>query len=634
MGDLVTEAVSGTLYYAEKSVFDRVLSANATTKEKSALVAVLARLNPLYLIANAGSGHIGSSFSSLDLVTWLSTVAAHADDVFFSSKGHDAPGLYSVLIAKGILPFEKLHQLRRIDGLPGHPDIAVPGMVTNTGSLGMGISKAKGMVFANRLKGEHQRIYVMTGDGELQEGQIWESMISAAYDELGEITAIVDHNKIQSDYSVERTSSLGDLNAKFAAFGWHVIEINGHDYDEIEAALSAAEQDSRPTAIIAHTIKGKGVSFMEGVSIDSDVERFKFHSGAPQADDYRSAVQELVDRINNAASSFPIDGIAFERVLKTPSASPGPVSRLFPSYTEALINLAEQDQSIVALDADLVLDMGLEAFRDQFPNRFVECGIAEMDMVSQAGGMALNGLKPIAHSFSCFLSTRPNEQIYNNATEGTQIVYVGGLSGVLPGGPGHSHQSVREISCVGSIPNMMVVEPSHPDEVAPLLDWCVKPHTGSSFMRLVSIPFAVKHSVPEDWNPVKGYGYKVRSGHGKIAIISAGLVGVSQSIGAADLLSADGVDVSVFNLPFLNQVDLDYLRAEIRGYEVVVVVVNHNQRFGQGDVIGTALAELPAQPKFKRIGLSEVPKSGTNDEVLETSGLDTSAIAAEIRKFA
>src|SRR3546814_9130592 len=111
--------------------------------------------------------------------------------------------------------------------------------------------------------------------------------------------------------------------------------------------------------------------------------------------------------------------------------------RLLPAYTEALLAQAERNERLIALDADLVLDMGLVQFAQRFPERFVECGIAEMDMVSQAGGMALNGLLPVVHSFSCFLSTRPNEQIYNNATEGTKIVYVGGLSGVLPAGPGH-----------------------------------------------------------------------------------------------------------------------------------------------------------------------------------------------------
>ena len=170
---------------------------------------------------------------ALDVVSWLYLNELKNDDLYFSSKGHDAPGLYAVLIALGTLPFGKLHGLRRLDGLPGHPDVGVPGMVINSGSLGMGISKAKGMVRADRLKGHKRRYYVLTGDGELQEGQIWESLISAANSNMGEITAIVDHNKLQSDYRVSQTSDLGDLKAKFASFGWHVERCDGHDLDEL-----------------------------------------------------------------------------------------------------------------------------------------------------------------------------------------------------------------------------------------------------------------------------------------------------------------------------------------------------------------------------------------------------------------
>lgn len=632
MGDLVTEAVSGTLYYAGQSVFDRVTDANASPAEKTALFADLARINTLYMIANAGSGHIGSSFSSMDVVSWLYLNALQENDLYFSSKGHDAPGLYAVLAALGTLPMESIHRLRRIDGLPGHPDVKVPGMVTNTGSLGMGISKAKGMAFAARLLGEKRRFYVMTGDGELQEGQIWESLISAANHKLDEITVIVDHNKIQSDYSVERTSSLGDLPAKFAAFDWHVQDIDGHDMTAIEAALAAAAADNRPSVIIANTIKGKGVSFMEGASIDSDVERFQFHSGAPKADDYTNAAQELINHANQAADSIGLNGLEFEVVERPAAPSAGDTVRLFPAYSVALHDAAAKNDKLVALDADLILDMGLEEIRDAYPNRFLECGIAEMDMVSQAGGMALQGLLPVVHSFSCFLSTRPNEQIYNNATEDTKVVYVGGLSGALPGGPGHSHQSVREISCVGSVPNMVMVEPSHPDEVGPLFQWCVEAHDGPSFLRLVSIPYAARHTPPNDWKVEKGRGFSTREGT-DVAIIAAGLVGLTQASDAAARLAEQGIAAQVINLPFLNVVDGAWLADQVAGAKVIATLDNHYRRYGQGDAVATALAEAGGlkTSQFVRFGLDDTPPSGANDEVLEAVGLSAGAVATGIR---
>ena len=635
MGDLVTEAVSGTLYFIGKGEFERVAKANAEPAKRAALYADMARLNTLYMIANAGSGHIGSSFSSMDIVAWLYLEGMQGDDVYFSSKGHDAPGMYAVLTAQGILPFEKIHRLRKLDGLPGHPDVHVPGMITNTGSLGMGISKAKGMAFANRRKGIKSRIHVMTGDGELQEGQIWESLISAANHEVGEITVIVDHNKIQSDYSVERTSSLGDLEAKFAAFGWHVQSVDGHDIPALSKALKSAESDKRPSVIIANTVKGKGVSFMQGVAIDSDVERFKFHSGAPQAEDYTRAAQELIALVNTGSDAQGISRVTFETVERPTAPAAGETVKLFPAYTAALLDQAKRNTDIIALDADLVLDMGLEPFRDAYPDRFIECGIAEMDMVSQAGGMALNGLLPVVHSFSCFLSTRPNEQIYNNATEDTNIVYVGGLSGVLPAGPGHSHQSVREISALGSIPNFVMVEPAHPDEVAPLLDWCLNTHNGPSYLRLVSIPFAARHATPKGWKPKLGQGFIAREGK-DAAIITAGLVGVSVALQAADLLQAQGVSAAVINLPFLNKVDGAWLSKTLGTARAVAVVDNHYRRYGQGDAVCAALAEAGGLNgrKYLGIGLDATPPSGANDEVLARVGLDAASVAKQVAALA
>ena len=195
----------------------------------AAAFATLARINTLGMIAGAWSGHIGTSFSSLEIMSWLFLnemrdldKGDEACDIFFSSKGHDAPALYSVLIGLGLLPPDSLYQLRRLHGLPGHPHVETPYIQANTGSLGMGISKAKGMALANRLAGTPRRIFVLTGDGELQEGQFWESLGSAVTRGLGEIVAIIDHNKIQSDTWVHEVSHLGDLEAKLRAFGWHV----------------------------------------------------------------------------------------------------------------------------------------------------------------------------------------------------------------------------------------------------------------------------------------------------------------------------------------------------------------------------------------------------------------------------
>ena len=419
MGDQVGNAVSGTLYYVPFKEFQRVLALGVSAVEKTQVFAALCRINTLYMIARAGSGHIGSSFSSMEIMSWLQLNelrtpedgdATSPRDIFFSSKGHDAPGLYNTWIGKGKLDFDLIHQLRRINGLPGHPDISTPNVVANTGSLGMGVSKAKGMIVANRLLKQPGNVYVLTGDGELQEGQFWESLISAANHNLHELTVIIDHNKLQSDTLVSKVSDLGDLEAKLLAFGWHVSRCDGNDLAAFSQTIAATKSiTDKPKAIIADTIKGKGVSFMEHTSIDSDIEFYKFHSGAPSDEAYVKAAQELIESANALLANISkADRLELESITRPAVDVPENLQRLVAAYSNALLEQARKNSKIVALDADLVLDTGLIPFQEEFPDRFIECGIAEQDMVSQAGGMALNGLLPVVHSFACFLSSRPN----------------------------------------------------------------------------------------------------------------------------------------------------------------------------------------------------------------------------------
>lgn len=641
MGDQVGEAVSGTLYHVPVKEFDRVRTLNLPAIERTALFAALARINTLYMIACAGSGHIGSSFSSMEIMSWLQLNvlrgivggdASEPRDLFFSSKGHDAPGLYSVLIGMGLLDYRLIHRLRRLDGLPGHPDVATPQMVTNTGSLGMGVSKAKGMIFANRLLGREGNVFVLTGDGELQEGQFWESLVSAANHGLHELTVIIDHNKLQSDTLVAKVSDLGDLEAKLAAFGWHVGRCDGNDLTALSAALKVAKAETdRPSVIIADTVKGKGVSFMEHTSIDSDVEFYKFHSGAPTADAYVQAAQELIDGANEllaAASAGALELDSVERPAVVPPADP---QRLIPAYTEALLDQARRNPRLVALDADLILDTGLIPFQKEFPDRFVECGIAEQDMVSQAGGMALRGLLPVVHSFACFLSARPNEQIYNNATEHTKIVYVASLAGVIPAGPGHSHQAVRDISSLAGIPGLTMMEPSCAAEVPMLLDWALNEASGSSYIRLVSVPCVLPYALPAGYKPEPGKGVALTEG-GDAVVIAYGPVMLAVAVQAAQALAAEGLGVKVINLPWLNQVDADWLAAEVGSARKLVSIDNHYLVGGQGDRIAEALALTRSDIAFARIGLDRMPVCGSNDEVVGAHGFDSTSIAAFVKR--
>jgi transketolase len=504
-------------------------------------------------------------------------------------------------------------------------------MVTNTGSLGMGISKAKGMLFGRGLAGKSGRIFVMTGDGELQEGQIWESLVSAANQRLSNLTVLVDHNKLQSDTLVAGTSALGDLEAKFQAFGWYTERVNGHDFEALGRAFARARAvTERPQVLILDTVKGKGVSFMEGVATDSDTALYRFHSGAPSASDYELAVAELLAslRAGYDAAGLPHPGV--ESIEQASIPQTGVRQSLIAAYSKALLEEMQRTPNAVVLDADLLVDTGQLPSKQAFPERHLECGIAETDMVSQAGGMALEGALPICHSFACFLSARPNEQMYNNATERSKVVYVASLAGIVPGGPGHSHQGVRDISATGAIPGLVLLEPATESDVEKALDFALHGTTESVYLRLVSVPWEVPESAALPAARI-GVGHLARPG-GDVLLFAYGPVLVAEALKAANDLVADGLDVGVVHLPWLNRVDDTWFRETIRGARLLVFLDNHYEHGGQGDLLCAALAKSGIDGvRACKHGIREIPVSGTHAEVLAHHGLDAAGIARRVR---
>jgi len=620
------------LHYVPPKEFERLRRLPLKPMDRAALFATCCRINALYMIAQAGSGHIGSSFSGLDIISWLYLNELQPDDLYFSSKGHDAPGLYAVLVGLGLIPFEQIHRLRRLPGLPGHPDVATPGIVTNTGPLGMGISKAKGMAFAHRAQGKTNRLFVLTGDGELQEGQIWESLAGAVRSGLGELTVIVDHNKIQSDTWVRDVADLGDLEAKFRVFGWKVARCDGHDFSTLATTLRRLRRTSdRPKVLIADTVKGKGVSFMESAAMKPGERFYRFHSGAPDDDSYARALQELAEHAAGQLAVLGEPPLQLEMRPRFDRPSAQGAQRLIPAYSRALLAEAERNPRLVALDADLELDCGLIAFRERFPDRYVECGIAEQDMVSQAGGMALRGLLPVVHSFACFLSTRANEQIYNNATERTKIIYVGSLAGLLPSGPGHSHQSVRDISVLASIPGLVLLEPSCEDEVAAAVEYCVRGTAESCYLRLVSIPCQVPYQLPAEYRLAEGRGVALTEGEDAI-LFAYGPVLLAQAYEAAVRLRKEqGVGLTVINLPWLNRVDDSWLLDTIGDCRQVFTLDDHYVAFGQGQMLAARIAALgPPGVVVRQLGLDALPVCGQNSEALVAHELDAGGLARQV----
>jgi transketolase len=363
---------------------------------------------------------------------------------------------------------------------------------------------------------------------------------------------------------------------------------------------------------------------------------YEFHSGAPSHEHYVRALDELKAALERQTAGAGIKPVALQSSPKQPSdvkPTASSMHRLIPAYAQALVAAGERHKRIFALDGDLVKDCGVTPFRDAFPDRYIECGIAEQDMVSMAGGLSLSGYLPIVHSFASFLTPRANEQMYNNATEHTKIIYVGSLAGVLPGGPGHSHQSVRDIALMASVPGMTLFEPASGREAAMALDWMIEQAEGPCYLRLVSIPVALTYDGNKFGELVAGRGTVMTEGADAV-LFAYGPVMLSEAVAAAQQLKADaGLGVRVINLPWLNRIDAGWLRDCIADVPYALSIDNHYLSGGQGERLAATIAEfgLSRMPVIKRLGLDQIPACGTNAEVLQHHRLDRDGIAASIR---
>ena len=268
----------------------------ATFKKQLEEIACRVRIGIIEGVHAAKAGHPGGSLSIAEILTYLYLKEMNIDpenpkdakrDRFVLSKGHAAPALYATLALRGFFPVDELITLRQIGSrLQGHPDMKnIPGVDMSTGSLGQGISTAVGMALSSKHFGDNYNVYTILGDGEIEEGQVWEAAMFAANKKLSNLTAFIDLNNLQIDGTIDEVNSAKPVDKKFEAFGWHVITIDGHDYDAIEAALQEAKTVDKPVAIIANTIKGKGVSYMENA--------VNWHGAAPNDELYAVAMEEL-----------------------------------------------------------------------------------------------------------------------------------------------------------------------------------------------------------------------------------------------------------------------------------------------------------------------------------------------------
>jgi len=472
-------------------------------------------------------------------------------------------------------------------------------------------------------------VFVLVGDGELQEGQIWEALQTTAHQGVN-LTVIVDHNKIQTDMPVDEIIGLGRLDDKFRSFGWAVDRCDGHDFAALAGAWVRLAGAAGPKILIADTVKGRGVSFMEKIAALASAQgKYLWHSGAPDDEPYRRAFAELRANVDERLAALGMSPLGFQAAPgeATPEST---VNRPYvaAAYGDELVRLAETHPELVVLDGDLAADCRVRAFAEKYPDRFIENGIAEQDMVSMAGGLARQGLLPVCNSFGSFLCARANEQIYNNCCEGTKIIYAAHFAGMIPAGPGRSHQSVRDIGLLGSLPELVMVQPGSPEEARLATRWAVEEASGSVCLRMNIGPSPGNIRLPDDYRLCVGRGCWLRAGVDAI-VFAYGAVMLHEALLGAELAAQAGVSIAVVDFPWLNRFDVGWIAGLIGPFSRIYTIDDHLIPGGMGQRFVAALADngLLADRHALTLGLQTLPSCGRPSEVLRHHGLDGASLA-------
>jgi transketolase len=607
------------------------------------------RCDLIRMLAEAGSGHSGGSLSAVEIVTALywhvlrvrpEEPAWPERDRFVLSKGHAAPVLYAALAERGFFPAAELQTLRKLGSrLQGHPDLRkVPGVEASTGSLGQGLSVGLGMALAGRLDRRSYRVYVLLGDGECEEGQVWEAAMAAAHYHPGNLTAIIDNNGLQIDGPVAEVLSPLPLPEKWRAFGWEVTEVDGHDLAALLQAFdwAADANDGRPKLIVAHTVKGQGVSFMEN--------QVDWHGKAPSSEQAACALKELgSNRQELDQAAVGRDGQEHRPPVygQTGELSPGPAQLqaitiqggLEPiatrdAYGRALVELGGRLPDLVVLDADLSKSTKTGEFAKVYPDRFFDMGIAEQNLMGTAAGLALAGKIPCASTFAIFATGRAYDQIRNTiAYAGLNVKIVATHAGITVGEDGGSHQALEDIGLMRALPGMTVIVPADATETRKAVEAAVA-MKGPCYIRLGRTAVPVLFGDEYRFQIGKAVVLK----QGTEAVVFACGIMVSEALKAAEQLAAKGVSVAVVDVHTIKPLDLDLVVDLARRTGAVVTAEEHSINGGLGSAVAEALGEHCPVPLL-RLGVRDrFGESGKPAELMEAFGLTAPHIVQAVEQ--
>jgi transketolase len=584
----------------------------------------------------AGSGHPTSSMSSAHLLAVLFSDHLRFDvkdpkyrgnDRFVLSKGHAAPGLYATLKAVGAYDDDTLLSLRRMGSpLQGHPAPIpeLPWVDVATGSLGQGLAVGLGMALAMRMDGTGGRVWVLLGDSEAAEGSVWEAAEVAAFHGAGNLTAILDLNRLGQRGPTMHGWQADVFRDRAEAYGWTAIEIDGHDVRAIDRAYRDAVADERPTLIVARTTKGHGVSFL------SDQEGW--HGKPVPADQEERAITELGgirDLVVTPPAPPELRPLEVGAVrAEPPPAYTDPVATR-KAFGDALAWLAGHRPDLVVLDGEVANSTYTEEFEKVAPERFLEMYIAEQCMLGTQTGLQALGKTAFVATFAAFL-TRAYDQIRMGAISRANLRISGSHAGVSIGEDGPSQMALEDLAMFRAVNGSTVLYPADGTSTVRLAAAMCELE-GISYLRTTREATPVLYDQAEDF-PVGGSKTLAATDHDVVTLVGAGIT-VHQALTAHDTLAADGISARVVDCYSVKPIDAGTLRRALDETSALVIAEDHRVEGGLGDAVLDALAEGELHGRVVKLGVRDMPGSGTPDELRAWAGIDAASIAATARRL-
>ena len=601
------------------------------------------RLSILSMMATtaANSGHPTSCMSAAELVAGTFFYAMKFDpknanspdgDRFVLSKGHAAPVLYAALAEAGVFPESRVMTLRQFSSeLEGHPTPRIPGVDAATGSLGQGLSVGAGLAIGARMDKSPTRVYVLMGDGEMAEGQIWEAAAFAGHYKLDNLTAIADVNALGQSEPTMYRHDMEIYRKKFEAEGWETQVIDGHDVAAVLTALDQAKNTKgKPQAILARTIKGHGVSFLAG--------KEHWHGKPIPKDQLAAAIKEI-----GAPIDVPPDpGKSYARAsLPKPPDFPAPAAPDYdPSkpiatreaYGFALKRLGAVNPHIVAISGDVKNSTFSEIFGDAFPDHFYQGYIAEQNLVSAGVGLAARGKVPFLDTFACFLA-RAYDQVRMAAISRANINLCGSHCGVSIGEDGPSQMALEDIAIFRAVHSSSVFYPSDAISTERLTEIMAR-REGINYLRTSRPKMPILYGKDEKF-PVPGFKVLRQTAQDKVTVIGAGVT-LHEALKAADQLKSQGIPIRVVDLYCVKPIDGKAIAEQITATAGrLITVEDHWPEGGIGEAVLSALAQAGVAPaKSRLIAVRDMPHSGKPDELVDAFGISARHIVEAVRAIA